>query len=73
MKFLILLLAMFVAAVLGHPSVSNPHQTLTENEPDIQDLYALHPDQKPLHTTALMAMGKAQATAGTKSRGNGSA
>lgn len=66
MQFQSLLLSVaFAASVLAHPQVSNPHQVLSGNQPDIKDLYAFHPDQKPLHTTVLMAMAKTQATAGT--------
>lgn len=62
----LVLSAALVASVLAHPQVSNPRQVLSGNQPDIKDLYAFRPDQKPLHTTVLMAMAKAQATAGTK-------
>jgi len=74
MHLSILFLSLFTASVLSHPPVSNPRQVLSPNQPDIQDLYAYDPEQKPLHTTVLMSMAKAQATAGTKrSRGTGSA
>ncbi|KAI6711332.1 hypothetical protein JHW43_006162 [Diplocarpon mali] len=41
--------------VLAHPHVSNPqqqHSSKFEREPEIEDLYAYRPEERPLHTTS---------------------
>jgi hypothetical protein len=58
MKGLILFAALLsaIVAVGAHPAVSNPR---VERDPDFEvddDLYAFHPNERPLHTTVLLAM-----------------
>jgi len=44
------------AAAWAHPSVSDPRRVLAMDEFDIEDVYKGFPkDQRPLHTTVLMA------------------
>jgi hypothetical protein len=54
-------------AVVSHPPVSNPHRVQHPNDNELEDLYALFPNDRPQHTTALMA----QATPGAGRSGNG--
>jgi hypothetical protein len=68
--FQLLFLMMVLMGVLGHPWVSNPKRGRElDTEPDwevgdeIEDLYALNPEERPLHTTVLMAMATARARA----------
>ena len=54
-------------SVVAHPLVSNPHRDPHPNDNKIEDLYLLLPNQRPQHTTVLMA----QATPGAGRSGNG--
>jgi hypothetical protein len=56
MRLPTLLTIAFAAVATAHPPVSHPHR----NPPDtaaseIEDLHGAQPDEKPLHTTVLMA------------------
>lgn len=61
MKLLVLFSALLSIAVVGvgaHPAVSNPRvERDTDSEVNLEeDLYAFKPNERPMHTTALMAM-----------------
>jgi hypothetical protein len=57
MRFSFLLSVLVSAiAVLAHPPVSNPRVEARDQDLGGEDLYALRPDERPLHTTVLMAM-----------------
>jgi hypothetical protein len=54
---LVLVCIIMAISVFGHPPVSNPHRRYTPPDAnEIEDLYALYPNERPLHTTVLMAM-----------------
>jgi hypothetical protein len=63
----ILCATVLAISVVAHPPVSNPHRVQHQNENAIEDLYALFPNERPQHTTVLMA----QATPGAARSGNG--
>jgi hypothetical protein len=55
----------FTASALAHPAVSNPPEALINAE--AKDLYdARYMNDKPMHTTVLMAMATQQADAETR-------
>jgi hypothetical protein len=53
-------------SVVAHPPVSNPRRVQHQNENEIEDFYTLFPNERPQHTTVLMA----QASPGTARSGN---
>lgn len=57
--FAITLALLFLLSIaLAHPWVSNPKRVANLDEFEVGDVYARFPkDQKPLHTTVLMAGG----------------
>lgn len=56
MRYFTLLVVFFAITVFAHPPVSNPpRQELGSDENEIEDLYAMFPNDRPLHTTVLMS------------------
>lgn len=67
MRITILIFSLILSAtsILGHPAVSNPYRAVDIGTSDAEeDLYAHNPNERPLHTTVLMAMASARAERG---------
>ena len=74
MHSLSLSLALFVImaiSVIGHPTVSHPRIRVAHSDAnEIEDLYAQFPNERPLHTTVLMAQHTQAPAAGRSGSGN---
>jgi hypothetical protein len=59
-------------SVIGHPPVSHPRIRVAHSDAnEIEDLYAQFPNERPVHTTVLMAQhSHATAAAGHSNSGN---